>query len=238
MRRANDPWESKAQAIGDILFMVAVVAAFFSAMFLLVGCEKPLVPGPAPPPASQLPTPKVATLQPPAKALPYRSNFVREATFVFGSTAPVALLAGQIQQESSWDCSVTAKDGGRGCAQFMDATAGWLVKTYPELGAAKPYDPLWAFQAQARLNKFNLARVRGQDDCHKWAVNLLAYNAGLGIAQGIQRLSPQPEVYWGVTELVHYGQSEANFKSSRDYPKRITYTHQPHYASWGRTVCL
>lgn len=208
----------------------------FAMLLGVAGCTEP--PVPITPPQKSVPAPVAVVLQPPQAALPYRSSFIREATFALGPTAPVALLAGQIQQESSWNCTVTAHDGGRGCAQFMDATAGWLVKTYPELVAAQPYDPLWAFQAQARLNKFNLARVRGQDDCHRWAVNLLAYNAGLGIAQGIQKLSSNPDVYWGVTENVHFKQSDANFKSSRDYPRRIVYKHQPFYLTWGRSLCI
>lgn len=177
-------------------------------------------------------------LTPPAGALQYRGPITREATFVFGLTAPVPLLAGQIHQESMWKCDVTARDGGMGCAQFMKATAGWLVTQYPELGAARPYDPVWAFQAQARLNKFNYTRVKGDDECNRWAADLLAYNAGLGIVQGIQKLSPRPGTYWDVTENERFKQSDQNFKTSRDYPRRITFAHQPLYTSWGRTVCI
>lgn len=202
---------------------------------LLIGCApapQPTIPTVAPEKVAKL------TVLVPSKALQYRSALTREATFVFGTTAPIPLLAGQIQQESSWDCKVTAADGGMGCAQFMKATAGWLVTVYPELGSVNAYDPVWAFQAQARLDKFNLTRVKGVDECNQWAAALLAYNAGLGIAQGIQKLSPRPDVYWGVTEIVKFKQSEQNHKSSRDYPHRIVYHHQPLYESWGRTVCL
>jgi soluble lytic murein transglycosylase-like protein len=203
----------------------------------LVACTEVKTPPAAP---VAVPAPKVATLvvTEPSKALKYRAALTREATFVFGPSAPVPLLAGQIQQESSWDCSVTARDGGMGCAQFMEATAGWLAKAYPELGGVRPYDPVWAFQAQARLNKSNYAIVKGVDECNRWAATLLAYNAGAGIVQGIQKLSPQPGVYWNVTENEKYKQSDANFKSSRDYPRRIIYKHQPAYATWGRTLCL
>lgn len=174
----------------------------------------------------------------PPKAEQYQRPLTREATFVFGLAAPIPLFAGQIAQESEWNCSVTAWDGGMGCAQFMQATASWLVTEFPELGAVRAYDPVWAFQAQARLNKFNYARVQGVNECNRWAAALLAYNAGLGIVRGIQKLSAQPGVYWGVTELLRYKQSEQNHKSSRDYPHRIVYRHQPIYAAWGRVVCL
>lgn len=184
------------------------------------------------------PEPAKLTVVVPSKAAQYQRPFTREATFVFGMDAPVPLFAGQIAQESSWDCKVTAWDGGMGCAQFMKKTAGWLVTVYPELGTVNAYDPVWAFQAQARLNKFNYARVQGAGECHRWAATLLAYNAGLGIVQGIQRLSPQPGIYYGVTEYIKYKQSEQNHKSSRDYPHRVTFKHQPVYASWGRTICL
>lgn len=189
----------------------------------------------------RIPPPKPAklTVTVPSKAHQHQRPLTREATFVFGVTAPVPLFAGQIAQESSWDCSVTAWDGGMGCAQFMKATAGWLVREFPELGQVNAYDPVWAFQAQARLNKFNYARVQGADECNRWAATLLAYNAGLGVVRILQRQSPQPGVYWGVTELERTSkQSEKNHASSRDYPRRITYKHQPTYAAWGRTICL
>lgn len=216
-------------------------AALLAAVLILAGCWKP-AEAPSAPPEKIVPhAPPVVqspSFRPPDRATQYRAPITREATFALGVSAPVPLLAGQIAQESSWGCNVTARDGGMGCAQFMEATAGWLAKTYPELGGVRPYDPVWAFQAQARLNKFNLARVQGVDECNKWAVTLLAYNAGLGIVQGIQKASPQPGVYWGVTELLKYKQSDANHKSSRDYPHRIVYRHQPNYAAWGRTVCI
>lgn len=185
-------------------------------------------------------TPRVSAVLPgpPTRALGYRAPLTREATFVFGTTAPVPLLAAQIQQESNWDCKVTAHDGGMGCAQFMQATAGWLVKTYPDLGAVNAYDPVWAFQAQARLDKYNYARVQGRDECHRWAATLVAYNAGLGNVQAVQKLSQDPGNWWGATETIQHKQAEGFFKSSRDYPRRIVYKHQPQYLTWGRSTCI
>ena len=65
---------------------------------------------------------------PPAAAVKHPATLTREAQFVFGLNAPVAMFAAQIEQESSWRETVTAWDNGRGLAQFMDPTTTFITK--------------------------------------------------------------------------------------------------------------
>lgn len=171
------------------------------------------------------------------KANQYRATLTREAQAVFGLSAPVPMMAGQIHQESSWRADVTAWDNGRGLAQFMDGTAKWVSQAYPELGAPNPYDPKWAIRAMVRLDHFNFGRVKGLNECEKWGAALKAYNAGLGYVQQAQKASSNPMLWFGVTEYVPTRQSAQNFEYSRTYPRKILFKHQPLYAFWGSTVC-
>lgn len=173
----------------------------------------------------------------PSAALQHRSTLVREAQYVYGPTAPVAMFAAQIHQESTWRADVTAWDNGRGLAQFMDATAATIVRNYPELGAANPYDPRWAIRAMVRYDGWLFARVQGVDPCNRWAAALKSYNAGLGYVQRAQKRSNTPWLWWGSTELVNAGQSAKNFEYSRMYPRWILLQRQPIYSAWGPLTC-
>jgi len=171
-------------------------------------------------------------------ALRYRATLIREAQAVFGLNAPVPALAGQIHQESSWRPGVTARDNGRGLAQFMDATAEQVSRSYPELGAPDPYNPQWAIRALVRYNEWIYKRVLGKDACNRWAATFKGYNAGPGYVMQAQKASPDPGTWFGVTEFVPTRQSPANFEHSRLYPRKIIFRHQPLYADWGQTICL
>ena len=173
----------------------------------------------------------------PAAALKHRATLTREAQFVFGLNAPVAMFAAQIEQESSWRESVTAWDNGRGLAQFMDPTTDHITKLYPELGKADPYNPRWAMRALVRYDQWLISRVKGKDDCHRWAAALKGYNAGLGYVQQAQRKSTDPQTWFGVTEFVPTKQSAKNFEYSRKYPHWILFKRQPNYPGWGIPVC-
>jgi soluble lytic murein transglycosylase-like protein len=167
----------------------------------------------------------------------YRADLTREAQFVFGMTAPIAMLAGQIEQESGWQAGVTAWDNGRGLAQFMDPTASWVAERFAELGPADPYNPKWAIRAMVRLNQFNIERIYGVSDCEKWGGALKAYNAGLGYVLKAQKRSRQIGVWFGVTEFINAGQSQKNFEYSRQYPRWILLKRQPKYANWSTLMC-
>ncbi len=174
--------------------------------------------------------------QVPPAAMKYRSDLVREAHFVFGLSAPIDYLAGQIHQESGWKPGITAWDGGRGLVQFMDPTAAWVAQRYPELGQPQPYNPLWAIRAMTRLDAYNVAHVQAINACEAWGAALKGYNAGLGYVQRAQKRSPQPGQWFGVTEHINAGQSAKNFEYSRMYPRWIIWKHAPRYTSWGHGI--
>ncbi len=175
----------------------------------------------------------LALAQVPPAALKYRADLTREAHFVFGLSAPIDYLAGQIEQESGWRPGITAWDNGRGLAQFMDPTAQWVSERYQELGKPQPYNPLWAIRAMTRLDAYNLGRVAADTPCDQWGAALKAYNAGLGYVLRAQKQSRAPGKWFGSTEKINAGQSAKNFAYSRHYPRLIISRHSPRFAQWG-----
>ena len=143
----------------------------------------------------------------------YRNFYVRAAQARFGPDAPVPMFMAQARQESSCRADVTAVDLGRGLLQFMDGTAEQVSRQFPQLGPPQPYDPRWAIQAQMEYDGWLYSKVRGRDDCNRWAAALKAYNAGLGYVQQAQAKSPQPAQWFGITEFVPTRQSAKNFES-------------------------
>lgn len=163
----------------------------------------------------------------------------REAQYLLGPTAPVAVYLAQIGQESGGDETVTAWDNGRGLVQFMDGTVAQIVKIFPELGmGANPYDPTWAVKAQVRFDYWLYKRVKGKNECEKWGALLKGYNAGLGYPQRAQKKSDKPDVWFGYTEYIPNGQSSKNFEYSRMYPRWILFKRQPDFITLGNGVCL
>lgn len=175
----------------------------------------------------------LALAQVPAAALKYRAVLTREAHFVFGLSAPIDYLAGQIQQESGWRPGITAWDNGRGLAQFMDPTADWASQQFEDLGKPAPYDPLWAIRAMTRLDAYNAGRVAADTPCDRWGAAFKGYNAGLGFVSRAQKRSRTPGKWFGATENINIGQSQKNFEYSRRYPRLIIFTHSPRFAQWG-----
>lgn len=182
--------------------------------------------------------PAICAAQIPPAALKYRADLTREAHFVLGLSAPIDLLAGQIQQESGWRPGITAWDNGRGLAQFMDPTAKWVAERYQDLGTPQPYNPLWAIRAMVRLDAYNAGRVAAVTDCDRWGAALKGYNAGLGYVLRAQKRSEVPGLWFGqrAAEQINAGQNAKNFEYSRLYPRWIIYKHAPKYAAWGRGV--
>jgi soluble lytic murein transglycosylase-like protein len=165
----------------------------------------------------------------------------REAQFIYGPNAPTPLFLGQIKQESSGDEKVTAFDGGMGLTQFMKGTVDQIVHIYPELattlGPANPYNPTWAIRGQVRFLYWIKKRVKGNTDCDTWGASLDAYNAGLGYVMQAQKKSPEPGVWFGLTEYVPTKQSAKNKEYSREYPRWILFKHQKNFVSFGNVVC-
>lgn len=174
---------------------------------------------------------------PPAAAERYRAILTREAHLVNGLSAPVPMYAAQIEQESGWRPGITAWDNGRGLAQFMDTTAGWLVKQFPSLGKPAPYSPGWAIPALIHYDTWLAGKVQGIDACQRRAAGLKAYNAGLGTVLYAQKRSPAPGQWFGLTEYVKTRQNARNFEASRMYPRWILQRRQPKYSSWGIYTC-
>lgn len=170
--------------------------------------------------------------------LQYRSLLTREAQAFKGPDAPTPMYMGQLRQESSCRTDVTASDNGRGLAQFMDGTSKQVASLFPELGPPAPYDPRWAIRAMVRYDGWIYRRVKGIDPCHRWGAALKGYNAGPGYVMQAQANSPQPELWFDVTEFIRTRQSAENFEHSRIYPRKIIFQHQPKYASMGTTICI
>jgi len=190
-----------------------------------------------PPTPVKIPNKNPDTLPTPSIMLQYRADLTREAQAVYGLNAPIAMLAGQIWQESGGRANVTAIDLGRGLTQFMDGTIAQIVRVHPELGPANPYNPLWAIRAQTKYMMWINKRVKGKDNCEKYSAALKSYNAGLGYVQRAQKVSPQPDIWYGVTEDIASGQSHKNFIYSRWYPRQILFNHQRRFVPWGGLVC-
>lgn len=173
----------------------------------------------------------------PPAALKYRSILTREAHAEIGINAPIPMLAAQIEQESGWRVNVTAWDNGRGLAQFMDGTASDIARLYPELGPPMPYSPLWAIRALIKYDLHIYNRIKGKDACQRWGAALKGYNAGYGYVLQAQKISPDPGIWFELTEYVKTRQSAKNFEYSRLYPRWILFKRQANYDGWGQLVC-
>ena len=130
----------------------------------------------------------------------------REAQFIYGINAPVAMILGEIKQESGGDDKVTAFDGGMGISQAMKGTVDQMVAVYPELkgtyGPVNPYDATWAIRFQVRLLSWASKKVKADNACEMWGATLDGYNAGVGYVLSAQKVSPQPGKWFDVTEYI------------------------------------
>lgn len=180
---------------------------------------------------------KVHAEEIPRAALPYRAQLTREARYTFGMDAPIAMLAGQITQESNWDPNVRSRFAS-GLAQFTPDTAIWISGVY-KLGTAQPLDPTWALRAMLRYDqRLYQGAVPAETECDRYQMVLEDYNGGTRRRLDRQRLSPRPGNY-AITSVINPGISAANQAENASYPVRIIYRWQPLYSSWTtRLVCL
>jgi len=176
----------------------------------------------------------------PAAALKYRSEVIRAARCEAGLSAPVAVFAAQLEQESGWNPGAVSPVGARGLGQFMPATARDMGRMRPDLGVAAPTNPGWAIRALVAYDMQNLKRIRAATPADAWAMALAAYNGGLGWvwrdAALAARQGLDPTRWWGNVETVNAGRSIAAKRENTGYPRAILLRRQPKYLAWGPGV--
>ncbi|MBI5520218.1 MAG: transglycosylase SLT domain-containing protein [Desulfovibrio sp.] len=181
---------------------------------------------------------------PPPQAERYRRDLIRSARYVFGMSAPVAVLAAQVHQESAWIPTAHSAYAA-GLAQFTPATVDTMQAKYPtELGGVSStiaaIDPRWALLALCRYDAQLLDMFTAASPADRWAFALAAYNGGPGwISRDrakAQALGLDPARWFGHVELANAGRAPQFFKENRDYPRRILLKHQALYRSWGPGV--
>lgn len=184
---------------------------------------------------------KAASLaSPPPQAERYRRDLIRSARYVFGMSAPVAVLAAQVHQESAWNPRARSAYAS-GLAQFTPATAKDMARLHPDLRAAAPLDPRWALLALCRYDKalFDAASYAATP-ADRWAFALAAYNGGPGWIPRdrakARALGLDASRWFGHVEQANAGRAPQFFRENRDYPRRILLTHQRLYRSWGPGV--
>nr|WP_239032095.1 transglycosylase SLT domain-containing protein [Modicisalibacter sp. MOD 31.J] len=174
--------------------------------------------------------------QVPVAAERYQRELVRVVEQEWGLSAPVAIHAAQIHQESAWRSDARSPVGAEGLSQFMPGTSAWIAELYPDLGEAAPYSPGWAMRAQARYNRFNWRRIDAGDACSHWAMTLSAYNGGLGWVHRDQRLASaagdDPSVWFG-SVATHTSRAGWAERENRGYVARILLTLTPRYTAAG-----
>lgn len=189
--------------------------------------------------------------EPPRDAQEYRADLTREARAAWGLNAPVAVMASQIHQESSWRPRAESPYA-QGLAQFVPSTAEWAAARWPQLGEAAPFDPQWAIRAMVRYDRWLFDRygAPAASQCDQWAFALSAYNGGQGWTQRDRAQcreaaggrSPacggcDPSRWWGhVADHPDPRRAHWAVEENRGYPRRILLTLQPRYRHWGPEV--
>lgn len=215
-------------------------------MLVLTGCDQPVKPEPprlsVAPPAEQAAVQPSAPAEvlPPAKAMRYRSDLVRQARMIWGLDAPVATFAGQIHQESAWNPAARSHVGAAGLAQFMPGTASWICGKYTDLPAGcDAMNPAWAIRALVQYDRhlYGQMAIAGSECNRMWAA-LRGYNGGPGHWVKEARLTADPADRDGVdAQCGRASRSVKHCAENLGYPRRIIERHQPRYLAWGRGVC-
>lgn len=170
------------------------------------------------------------------RANAYKRELIREARAEIGLSAPVAMLAAQIHQESLWRPNARSKYAN-GLTQFTPETEAWIKGMFPAaLGQSHAFDPRWAIRAMVMYDHWLYRRIDAVNDCERWAMVLSAYNGGLGWLNRDKRLTTQKggdaRRWWGHVEKYSRRAKWAHTEN-RGYPRTIIYKHQPLYRSWG-----
>lgn len=179
----------------------------------------------------------VHAAEPPRAALKYRADLVRSARLAFGLDAPVAVMAGQVHQESAWRPDARSPYA-HGLAQFTPDTAEWISGTAADLQVVDTGNPVWALRALARYDRWLHDRVPDNGNaCDRWWAVLRGYNGGLGHWRKEARLAA-PATDRGAIDA-RCGQASrhvSHCKENLAYPRVILTRWQPLYTSWGPGV--
>lgn len=182
--------------------------------------------------------------QVPSEAWRYQRDMTRSAWRTFGPSAPVATLAAQIHQESSWRIKAVSWSGAEGFAQFMPGTAADMAKRFPEdCAPANPFSPRWAFNCRDRYLQtlINAAANDNTDTCSEWAFGFRAYNGGgtwVKRDRSLAAMDGADPDNWVAVYGYNAGRKEAAFRENSEYPVRI-FKIERSYAAWGnRLGCL
>lgn len=175
----------------------------------------------------------------PPQAERYHRDLVRSARYVFGMAAPVALLAGQVHQESAWN-PMAKSAYASGLAQFTPATAKDMARLHPQdLGRAAPLDPSWALLALCLYDKalYDAAAFAATEG-DRWRFALWGYNGGWGWVQKdrakAKALGLDPNSAVDVAGI-NNGRAPHFFRENRHYDVAID-RHQRLYLPWGPGV--
>lgn len=113
-----------------------------------------------------------------ARSWQHRRTLVAAAERAFGPRPPAALLAAQVEVESAWRTEAVSPAGAQGLGQIMPRTAAGLAARYPELGPARPHDPVWSLRAQALYMREAYDEYADLLGCARWQFALSRYNGG------------------------------------------------------------
>ena len=181
----------------------------------------------------------IAAYAEPLAARQYRNELTREARAVWGLTAPVATMAGQIEQESGWRPDVCSPYAC-GLTQFTPATATWISGLYSNLAMTDVFNPSWAIRALVRYDHLlhrgfeNTATERD-----RWAFTLSSYNGGAGNLRREIRLCSARVICnptkWANVSAINSRALWA-FRENRGYVNTILDRRQFTYSHWGPTV--
>jgi soluble lytic murein transglycosylase-like protein len=177
----------------------------------------------------------------PRAALQYKRALIGNARIVWGLDAPVALIAGQLEQESGWRADAKSAFAG-GLAQFTPGTAKDISAKYPELSDNAPFEPSWALRA-VNLYDRDLWKLEpnAANECERFAFTLSAYNGGRGWVvrqkKAAKSAGYDDRKWFGHVENFRV-RAEWAHKENRGYPRAILLKRQQKYADglWGRGV--
>ena len=114
---------------------------------------------------------------------------------------PPAIIAAQIDAESSWNVNAVSSAGAQGPAQFMPGTWAEWGHDHDGNGIASPTDIGDAVMAQGRYDCYLAQQVRslGGDTT---GLALAAYNAGLGAVLRYRGVPPYPQTQQYVPRIL------------------------------------
>lgn len=166
----------------------------------------------------------------PPNSFQYRAILTHEARTIWGLDANIALFAGQIHQESTWNPDAVSRVGARGLGQFMPGTAQDMQRWYaPQLQQYPIYSPLWSIRALLLYNQRLYRAIKPQvteqmAHCDRIAMMLASYNGGLGWVNRDRRqtasIGANQDIWFGSVEL-YSPRAKWAFEENRDYVRRI-----------------